>query len=140
MWAPIIYECLFKTLSIVVQRPYLSHNKERSGVYLDRSVTDCRLFVSLNRVMNLIYRFLVSAFTLHNFSVCCDNYKLDKCVLPCIIVQSHCSVWHQLMIIHSNMHIYVRGTLGISRERSSYAGICRCTLLYAEAKFFFGHV
>jgi len=43
----------------------------------------------------------------------------------------------QRMIIRSYTQEYVRGTLGIRRVRSSYAGIRRCTLLYAEAKIFF---
>ena len=43
----------------------------------------------------------------------------------------------QRMIIRSYTQIYVRSTLGIRRVRSSYAGIRRCTLLYAEAKIIF---
>jgi len=43
----------------------------------------------------------------------------------------------QRMVIRSYTQIYGRGTLGIRRVRSSYAGILRCTLLYAEAKIFF---
>jgi len=52
-------------------------------------------------------------------------------------VQSHYSVWHQRMIIRSYTQIYVRGSLSIRRVRSSYAGIRRWTLLYAEAKIIF---
>ena len=46
----------------------------------------------------------------------------------------------QRMIIRSHTQTNVRGRLGIRRVRSSYADIRRCTLLYAEAKSFFGHV
>jgi len=43
----------------------------------------------------------------------------------------------QRMIIRSYTQIYVRGTLGIRRVRSSYAAIRQCTFLYAEAKISF---
>ena len=43
----------------------------------------------------------------------------------------------QRMTIRSYTQIYGRGTLGIRRVRSSYAGIRQCTLLYAEAKIIF---
>jgi len=43
----------------------------------------------------------------------------------------------QRMIIRSYTQICVLGTLGIHLVRSSYAGIRRCTSLYAEAKIFF---
>jgi len=70
------------------------------------------------------------------------SFNTMKCQIYLIkLVQSHYSVWHQRMpaydYIRSYTQIYVRGTLGIRRVRSSYAGIRRCTLLYAEDKIFF---
>ena len=53
--------------------------------------------------------------------------------VPCTYGISVC----QRMIIRSHTQIYVMNTLGISRVRSSYADIRRCTLFYAEAKLFF---
>jgi len=41
------------------------------------------------------------------------------------------------MPAYGHTQIYVIDTLGIPRVRSSYTDIRRCTLLYAEAKYFF---
>jgi len=45
------------------------------------------------------------------------------------------SVCHR-MILRSQTQIYVRGTLGIRRVRSSYADMRRYTLLNADAKLY----
>ena len=55
------------------------------------------------------------AFGAHKYSV--------EMTLHNVNVQSRYSVRHQRMIICSHREIYVRGTLGISRVRSTYADI-----------------
>jgi len=61
-----------------------------------------------------------------------------KCTSKFNIKCSHTTAYDisvcQRIIIRSYTQIYVRGTLGIRRVRSSYAGIRRFTLLYAEDK------
>jgi len=62
-----------------------------------------------------------------------ENMQVLKCSHTTAYGISVC----QRMIIRSYTQIYVRGTLGIRRARSSYAGIRRWTSLYGEAKIIF---
>jgi len=81
------------------------------------------------------------------------RFEMDRCqILTEILIRvnrkrclclkcSHTTAYDisvcQRMTIRSYTQIYVMGTLGIRRVRSSYAGIRRCTSLYAEAKIIF---